>query len=85
MVEEHNGTDVNTVQCRRESKIKDGRQKPEAEMKQGNITASIQYINEIPKATATFSRSSNSVVLVWTLSDIGVRGKSKMAAITGST
>ena len=49
VVEDHNGTDVNTVRCRRESQIKDGRQKPEVEMKQRNITASILDSNESPK------------------------------------
>ena len=33
VVDEHNGTDLNTVQCRRESHNKDGCQKPEVEMK----------------------------------------------------
>ena len=41
-----------------------------------------QDSNETPKATPTFSRFTNTVELVWTLSDIG---NSKMAAITGCT
>ena len=81
MVEEHKWTHVNTVQCRSKSKIEDGRQKPEVEIEQRNISASILDSNEIPKATPTFSGSSNSVKLVWTLSDIGVSGESKMDAI----
>ena len=39
------------------------------------------YNNEIPTATSTFSGSSNTVGLLWILSDVGVTGKSKMAAI----
>ena len=53
-------------------------------MKQRDISAHIQDSYEIPKATLTFSRSTNMAQLVWTLSDIGVGGKLKMAAITGS-
>ena len=64
VVEEHNGTDVNTALCRRESQIKDGRQKPKVEMKQHNISASIQDSSENPKATPTFLGSCNSVGLV---------------------
>ena len=64
MVEEHNWTHVNTVQCRRKSQIEDGRQKPEVEMKQRNISASVLDSNEILKATLTFSGSSHSVGLV---------------------
>ena len=63
-VEEHNGTDVNTVQCRRELQIKDGRLEQEVEMKRRNYSASILNSNEIQKATPTFSGSSNSVELV---------------------
>ena len=37
VVEEHNGTDVNTVQCQRESQIKNGSLKPELKTKQRNI------------------------------------------------
>ena len=85
VVEEHNWTHVNTVQDRRESQIKDGDQKPEVEMKQRNNSAFIQDINNIPKATPIFSGSSNSIVLLWTLTDIGVSGKSKKAAIARST
>ena len=85
MVAVHTVTDKNTVQRRRESQVKDGRQKLEVEMTQHNISATIQDFNEIPKATSTFSGSSNSVGLVGTLSDIGVSGKLKMGAITGST
>ena len=81
VVEEHNWFDVNTVQCWRKSLIEDGRQKPEVEMKQRNISASKLDSNEIPKATPILSGSSNSMELVWTLSDIGVSGKSKIAAI----
>ena len=64
MVKEHNGTDVNSVQCRRESQIEDGRQKAEVEMKQRNISASKKDTKEVPVATPTFSGSSNLVVLV---------------------
>ena len=64
MVEELNRTDMNIVQYWRVSQIKDGRQKPEVEMKQRSISASIQDSNEIPKLTPTFSGSGNSVVLV---------------------
>ena len=53
-----------TVQCRRKSQIEDGLQKPEVEMKQRNISASIEDIDEIPQATPTCSGSSNSVELV---------------------
>ena len=42
-------------------------------------------MNDIPKATPTFSRSTNTAGLVWTLSNIGVSGKLKMTTITGST
>ena len=49
------------------------------------ISAHIQDSDEISKATLTFSGSSNSLGLVWTLSDIGLSGKSKIATITGST
>ena len=54
-------------------------------MKQRDISAHIQNINNIPKATPTFLRFTNTPGLVWTLSDIGVSGKLKMAAITGGT
>ena len=53
-IEEHNGTDVNIVQCRRESRIKDGRLKPKLEIKQNDNSDSIQDINEILKATPIF-------------------------------
>ena len=61
MVAEHIGTEANTAQCRHESQIKDGRQKPEVEMKQCNISAYILDNNGIPKAKPTLSESSNSV------------------------
>ena len=54
-------------------------------MKQRNISASIQDVNEIPMATHTFLGSNNSVGLVRTLSDSGVSTKSTMVASTGST
>jgi len=54
MVEEHNGTNVETVRCRRKSQIKEGHQKSEEEMKQHNISVSKQDINEMPKVTSTF-------------------------------
>jgi len=87
MVEEHNGTHVENVRCRRESQIKDGRQKPEVKMKQRNISASIQDIdiNEVPKVTPTFLGCRNTIELVFTLSDIGVSSKSQMSSITRST
>jgi len=48
---------------RRESQIKDGRQKLEVEMKEHNISASVQDINEISKATPTLFGSSNTAGL----------------------
>ena len=45
----------------------------------------IEDSTEIPKATPTFSRSASTAEVVWTLSDVGVSSKIKMAAITGRT
>jgi len=78
VIEEHNKTNVKTVRCQRQSQIKDGCKKPEVEMKQRNISASIQYINEIPMATFTFMGSSNTI-------RHRVSDKSKVAALTGNT
>ena len=38
--------------------------------------------DKIPKAAPKFSGSSNTAGIIWTLADIRVTGKSKMAAIT---
>ena len=64
VVKEHHWIHVNIVQCRCKSQIEDGRRKPEVEMTQRNISASILDSNEISKATPTFSGSSNSVGLM---------------------
>ena len=71
VVEEHNGTHVHTVQCWRESQIEDSRLKPEVEIKQRNISDSIQDINDISKVPPTFSRSTNTPGLAKILSNIG--------------
>jgi len=61
--------------------------KSKVEMKQRNISAYMQDINEINSKgyISTFLGSSNTSGLVWTLTDIGMSDKSKMAAIIGST
>ena len=44
--------------------------------------SSIPVVHDLPKAFPTFSGFSNTVGLVWILSDFGVAGKWKMAVIT---
>jgi len=59
--------------------------KPEVEMKQRILSFyRLHDINETPKATLIFIGCSNRE-LVWTFTDIGVGGKSKIAAISGNT
>ena len=45
------------------------------------ISACISDSDESPTALPTFSGSSNTMAHLWMLSDVGVIGKSKMAAI----
>ena len=61
--EEHNRIYVNTMVCRRESQIKDGRLKLGVVMTQRNISASILDSNDIPKTTPTFSGSDRKSVV----------------------
>jgi hypothetical protein len=72
---------VTTSHCAKFNPFSTGNQNSGCETGNTCISDCKPNICEISTVTPVFSGSSNTVGLVWILSDVGVSGKSKMAAI----